>query len=435
MAQEKMQPKGSWPLRILIVVLVVFLLASILYPKKLWEEQAVLTEDCRERMENLNLVVQRYHQVRGGYSADLDSLVSFIKSDSIQVKRALFEFEKLSLYDAPYDSFLIGFVDLYHFDRLEFQGYRDGAPLPVVEATDTNTALPDSVVISMVPKEVFADVIEPVKVAMTCERDSAGNPLGVEYYKRGKGLHDIYWMVWSKGHLARHDLEYAEKTVPSAEYLLYRDVDDITIDPISGERFRLGLNAKVGLEGKITYVLLVKGEPDSAVSGNELITNLLINKLARRARSKLDEALKRDTTLFAQQLELQSDFFDVELTMIRPKRPITVEGDKEVTVPVDSVDAYRDELRIKRELFTAKYDSLIRVWTSWEKTQDLLRRMNYTEEYSVTKVDTIGVTIRPPFDTSFPLPPKNLLDRIFSVGPIASPGNVENNDLSWSEKK
>ncbi|MBZ0263996.1 hypothetical protein K8I28_04945, partial [bacterium] len=115
---EHMTAKGNWPLRILVVILAVFLISSILYPKKLWNEQDKLIELSQDRMENLNFVVQRYKKVNDRYSANMDSLLTFFRQDSIQVDRPLFEFERLSLYDAENDCMLVGFLDRFHYDSI-----------------------------------------------------------------------------------------------------------------------------------------------------------------------------------------------------------------------------------------------------------------------------------------------------------------------------
>lgn len=234
MADKDLTPKGSWLLRILIVVLAVFMLASILYPRKLWDRQDALTRDCRERMENLNYVVQRYAYENKCYSANMDTLIQFIQTDSILVKRALYEFEKLSLYDAENDCLLVGFVDQYHFDSLAVQ--------PIEE---------DSLMLSLLPKERFSPILEPVKTVLHGEKK-------IDYFFRGKGEKDIYYIIYSDGKINRVDLPFKDYFVPAKDYLLFRDLQDIRIDPISGKPFNLALNARITIDGLITCTLLKK---------------------------------------------------------------------------------------------------------------------------------------------------------------------------------
>ena len=151
--KQTMEPKGSWIMKVIIVILVAVLIVSVLYPRKLWNKHAELIQDSRERMDNLNYIVQRYHDVYGTYNADLDSLLSFIDTDSILVKRSIFEFDRLSLYDAPSDSFLVGFTDLFHFDHIEVDSFSQGAPATGQLADGT---VIDSIILKMMPKPLYA---------------------------------------------------------------------------------------------------------------------------------------------------------------------------------------------------------------------------------------------------------------------------------------
>ncbi|MDP8209059.1 MAG: hypothetical protein P9L92_20515 [Candidatus Electryonea clarkiae] len=408
---SNMHPKGNWVFRILIVVFLILLLTSIHYPKKLWDEQERLTIDSRERMENLNFVIQRFHTVNGYYHANLNELLDFIEKDSIEVRRPLFEIERLSLYDSESDSFLIGFIDRYHFEEI------------VTEVVNE-----DSIILKMIPKPVFADVIKPSVMVMTCEK-------GIKDSARGKGEDDIYHLVWSRGNITRYDLPYDTINVATKDYLLFRKTDDINTDPISSDQYKLDLNARVTIEGKVTYAFPRNGEPEASVIKDELMTNLLINKLARKARAKVDALLKKDTTLFEQQLSLQGDYFEVELAGLASGKTIEIEDSREIVTPIDSVDSYRDSAVIKSNLFHTVYDSLIKVWSNLPQTTEIISKMTFEESYELVKIDTIGVRIKPPFGEEFQLPSRGILSRIFNVGPVDNPGFIDNNDLSWEEKR
>ncbi len=433
------QPRGSWILKVLIVILIVFLITSILYPKKLWNEHEVMIIDSQERMENINSVVNRFHQVTGTYISDTDSLLNFMETDSILVKRGVIEIEKLALYDADYDSFLVGFPDHFHFKKIDFEAYFEGQVVNYVGDKDKwNTiheilpGLPvDSVVLTMYPKDYFADVVAPVSYFMKADSGKV-----IEFYFREKGVKDTYWLIWSNGKIERTYHDYEEKMVGTKDYLLYRDIADLRAEPITGNPYEIFLNTKISLEGKINYKVLSRGEPDPAVLDSELKTNLLINKIARLGRGRLDQDMQRDSTLFSMQLELSGEYFALERDKLDPRRPSLLETDKELMVPADSVDNYRFPERIMKELYRISYDSLIHVWTDDPVTQELLAKITYEEQHTIGKETVIGVTIRPQFNgNSYKLPARGLLDRIFSVGAIDNPGNIENNDLSWSETK
>ncbi len=411
MATGSYSPKGSWILKGLIVLAAIFLLSSILYPKKLWQKQADLITDSRERMENLDFVARRFKSVKGFHQPNIDSLVAFIESDSILVDAPLFENEALHHYGAPNDSFLIGFLDRYHFDRL-----------------DLERISPDSVLIIMYPKDVFADVIQPAKRAFYSDK-------GVDAFARGKGEDDIYWIVSSRSKMVFADLAYDSSLVPSTDYVLYRDVNDITIDPITNNPFVIDLNIRLTVEGIVNYLVDPQGDPEFPIADNKLISNLLLNKMARQARAQVDAHLKRDTTAFDAQLQLQSDYFDAERLKMRPGKTVSIDGDREINIPVDSVDHYSDPAVIKTALFNTVYDSLIRAWEGETNTVSLFAEVSFVEDYSVSKIDTTGLTIHPPFGTEHTLESETLIEKVFSVGPVKNPGYIENSDLSWSEKK
>ncbi len=74
--------KGSIVYKILIVILTAALVASIWYPKKLWEQEERNTEICRYRMENLHNAELQYLRFHNGYTDSLEELINFVKTDS-----------------------------------------------------------------------------------------------------------------------------------------------------------------------------------------------------------------------------------------------------------------------------------------------------------------------------------------------------------------
>ena len=80
MARQK--SKGSILLEILVVILIVALIVTILYPKKVWDEEENNTNICRINMDRIlkaELVYQKYHN---NYIDSLPGLISFIKDDT-----------------------------------------------------------------------------------------------------------------------------------------------------------------------------------------------------------------------------------------------------------------------------------------------------------------------------------------------------------------
>lgn len=80
MATEK--SRGSIILEIVIVLLIVALVATIMYPKMLWEKANNQAINCRNNMDKIlkaELVYLKYHN---NYEDTLDKVISFIQSDT-----------------------------------------------------------------------------------------------------------------------------------------------------------------------------------------------------------------------------------------------------------------------------------------------------------------------------------------------------------------
>lgn len=83
--------KGSILLKLLIVILSAALVATILYPKKIWEEEVRQTETCRANMDRLFKAQMIYLQHHNNYTDNLDNLISFIKDSSKMIIREYFK--------------------------------------------------------------------------------------------------------------------------------------------------------------------------------------------------------------------------------------------------------------------------------------------------------------------------------------------------------
>jgi len=78
MSDEK--AKGSLLYKGLIVVLAAMLVGSILYPKKLIDEEEANTALCRTRMGEVQKMALQYQKYRGTYNDTLDVLLDFIRT-------------------------------------------------------------------------------------------------------------------------------------------------------------------------------------------------------------------------------------------------------------------------------------------------------------------------------------------------------------------
>lgn len=75
-------PKGSIVYEIIIVILSVALIATILFPKALWKQEARNEKLCRERMEHILSAELLYLMEHNDYNDTLKTVVDFIKNDT-----------------------------------------------------------------------------------------------------------------------------------------------------------------------------------------------------------------------------------------------------------------------------------------------------------------------------------------------------------------
>ena len=80
MAQAK--AKGSIILKILIVLLLVALVGTIMYPKKIWDEETKNTQICRDHMDRIFKAEVIYLQYNKNYTDSLSKLTSFFEKDT-----------------------------------------------------------------------------------------------------------------------------------------------------------------------------------------------------------------------------------------------------------------------------------------------------------------------------------------------------------------
>lgn len=80
--EERPQPKGSIVLKIIIVLLAGILVWVIYEPYAYMEQEAVFKRESRLRMADIRQAELLYLDHHGRYTASLDSLIEFIKTDS-----------------------------------------------------------------------------------------------------------------------------------------------------------------------------------------------------------------------------------------------------------------------------------------------------------------------------------------------------------------
>ena len=439
--------KGSIILKLVILLLIVVVIAAILYPQKQWKRQAEEEQLCRLHMENLYYSTLQYLKRYKTFFADLDSLLRFMESDSMMVPSGLFEVEKLTIWESPRDSFLVGFPDTYHYEKLDWE-----------------YCSPESLMVWLVPKERF--VRNPESKMLFASNDE------IPVERRQKGEDDIYIIIWGKSLINYERIPVDSVKLPIKYYAITEDPADFRACPACGEPYDIATNVSLKLKGEIVYNVLKK--EGGNVQENEFLSHLFIKKLKSEAAMEALKLIKTDTTIFIKKEEqakimmfgsfpsdtvviadedssriaelrdslltamkdslVNANFYHF-FSSLKAKSKVILEEEVSRIVDVDSVSAWDDSLRIRDLMFSPELNEKEKEFAADEDVSEMLKRLEAAENYYIAKIDTVGLTISCPIDSIYINPDRTLLQKIFGVGPAINHGEIINGDYSWSEKK
>ncbi len=85
------KPRGSIVYKLLIVILMVALVATILFPKSLWNKEAQNTQICHENMEHILYVEYVYLSENNTFTDTLGKAIDLIKNDTTGMLLRSFE--------------------------------------------------------------------------------------------------------------------------------------------------------------------------------------------------------------------------------------------------------------------------------------------------------------------------------------------------------
>lgn len=439
--------KGSIIFKIIIVLLIAVVLMAVLYPQKQWKAQAEEEESCRLHMENIYYSSLQYLKKHKTFIDNLNSLISFMETDSLLAPPGLFEIERLTVWESPRDSFLVGFPDLYHYQRLDWEFIG-----------------PESLSMTLIPKERFSLVPES---RMHFHSDDS-----IFVLRREKGIEDIYVYVWGKSRIRYERMASDSALIPTKYFAVSEDPEDFRICPTIGTPHKISTNVRVKLTGEIEYRVLRK--EGGNVSEDEFLRNLFIKKLKSDAAVEALRVIKSDTTLFIKKADeakvlvlgvippdtvemsekdstriatvrdsllvglkdsLLYANFSRNFAALKPRSKILMEEEIPKIIHSDSVAAWEDSLRIRNLLFSLVLDEKEQELASSEDIQAMFNRLEAKTKYYIAGIDTVGLTISCPIDSAYIKKDKSILERIFGVGPTPNHGEIENGDYSWEEKK
>ncbi len=274
---EKPRPRSSKSIfiEILIVILIVILITSILYPKRLWKEQAEEEALCRQRMENILYAAQFYHNRLGVHNADIDAILSFVDSESLVVQPPGFKIDRLTREDSGIDSF-----QLEYFDPFQQYSHYERAVDITYPAGKKAISGPDSVVLTIVPQERYKFL------PITKYTFASDVPITAVHDNRGEL--GMFVLVGAQGRLRGYQLLGEPIKVYAKDYLFNTDPKDIDRCPTCGERYKTEINVKLIIEAVI-QMALEKSSPPQPVSS----TNLLASNVVYRLLKEADAIAKR----------------------------------------------------------------------------------------------------------------------------------------------
>ena len=82
---KDLYPKGSIIYKILILILVVVLIATLIYPKHLWDIEEENTKLCHQKMLHLLYAEYTYLSENSVFNDTLSKVVEFIKNDTTKM--------------------------------------------------------------------------------------------------------------------------------------------------------------------------------------------------------------------------------------------------------------------------------------------------------------------------------------------------------------
>lgn len=445
MAESK--AKGSFILKLIAFLLVGVVIAAILLPDKEWKKQDAEKELCRAHMEDLFFTTLQYLKEFKTYQTNLDTLLNFIENDSMMVPPGVMEIERLTVWESPRDSFLVGFSDLFHFERIDWQ-----------------TVSKDTVILQLMPKDRF-QLIPETKVVF-----ASNDSIFVE--RRQKGEHDINVTVWGKSVIQYNRVEVDSAYIPTKFFAVSKDPKDYFNCPACNQPYKVSVNINVKIKGEISYTVLSK--TGGNVAGDNFYSNLFVKKLRADALNQTLEKFKADTTIFTSKkqfaviqvlgkippdsIEISSADsvkiaslvdsllnaakdsmiianFTRSFTALKPKSVITLEEESTQMVTAPEVASWNDPEKIKSTLFKPELTDAETKLSSQVNISELFSRLEAVPKYFVVRTDSVGLTIACPIDSIYYDPDKNFIDKLFGVGPVHNHGQIMNSDYSWSEKK
>jgi hypothetical protein len=499
MAKERIsRSPGSIILELAIALLVVLLLLAILYPKKLWDKQDLNQQISRERMENIHFAAKFYHKVTKSYTDNLNEIISFAESESLKVHPAGFKMDRLTREDSGIDSFVVEYYDPYQLFRhfkdtlgVEYMSADSDSVMLTIEPMQKFPFVPvtrysfaadqpihiktefrgDQGVMTFVGSQGImrgqqflgeSTIVRASEYIYSINKDEIDKcPTTGEMYNLAVNVRvqiraeikalieknedeqpllssqlisslTVYRML-KQADAKANRTQVGQKVMETVEDSL---LSINNIDYLNSIADMLKSDGKIALSEAIFDSLLI--HPDITdeldVKSWEAIRDSSYTFLNKFKESESFISL-RDSIVNSRKELLMAENFVAELDKLEKEGKLTMMENGTITTTSDSIEFYSDSDLIKNRLFKAKNDKVTQYYLSQENVKSVLDQFSFVEIYSISKVDSVGITIASPVVGQYINPNRSFLDRLFSVSGETNHGKVVNGDLSWSERR
>ncbi len=488
---------GSIVFQILIVCLAVILLLAITVPKNQWIQQEENRRLARERMENLYFVSNFFTKYNKLYSADLDELLAYAEQESLSVYPAGFKYDRLTREDSGIDSFLVDYFDPYglfnHFEvlpRYEYPAGKDSViltikPLPrfsflhesksIFSAeSEINVGVDDRgdqgkflLVGSqgvMQRKQILPEktTVHAIKYITNTERKdldrcpTTGRQFKTEMNVRmalkaevtgklhkeqpdtslssSKLLSSMLVFRWLKESDALANAELTKaKIFETIEDSLITEQNDALLNSIAD---KLRANGKEALANAIFDSLLDEGVLGDSLELREWeVIRDSSYTFMNGLKDNQEFQKKRDNIVNEIKDKVAAENLLAKIEFIRSEKTISITETGMVNTITDSLEHYSKPSLIKARLTKAHLDSITLKYLERPDIVDLFSNFTYTEDYFVSRVDTVGITIESPIEGIYQSENRSFLEKIFAVKGEENHGKITNGDLSWSDRR
>ncbi|MBT3233910.1 MAG: hypothetical protein HN356_14000 [Calditrichaeota bacterium] len=488
---------GSIVFLILITCLAVVLLLAINVPKNQWVQQEENKNLARERMENLYFLSNFFTKYNKAYSADLNKLLAYAEDESLSVYPAGFKFDQLTREDSGIDSFLIDYFDPYglfnHYEVLPQSNFPAGkdSVILTIKPLPMFSFLPETKCIFAADGDINIGIDDRGDQGKFLLVGSQGEMTREQIMPEKTSVHAIKYLI----NIDRKDLDICPttgkhfKTEVNVRLALKAEVSgEFQNEPsetsLASSKllssmlvFRWLKEADALANGTLTKAKIFETIEDSLITmRNDQLLNSIAESLREKGMNALAtviydslledgaledesqlqewEAIRDSSYTYMNELKdspkfqrtrdnivneikdrIAAENLIAKMEYIKDEKTVSITESGMVNTITDSLEFYSQAELIKSRLTKAHLDSVTMRYLVREDVIDLLSSFTFTENYFVSRVDSVGITIESPIDGTYVSDKRSFLEKLFAVKGEKNHGKITNGDLSWDDRR